>query len=90
MGVFLFQVISHFFLTPSIMRLLSLALIASLLLSPSLFAGTVSGEIGNTPVATTQIQYQSGVRGTCYTMIQNKRTGKLVKRIVAKKYCTKK
>lgn len=72
------------------MKLLSLALIASLLLTPSLFAGTVSGEIGSTPVAKTQIQYQSGVRGTCYTMIKNQRTGKLVKRLVAKKYCTKK
>ena len=73
------------------MKFLSLALIASLLITPSLSAATVSGEIG-TPatVVKTQIQYQSGIRGTCYTMIKNKRTGKMVKRIVAKKYCTKK
>ena len=73
------------------MKLLSLALIASLLLTPSLSATTVSGEI-STPMTTTttQIQYQSGIRGTCYTLIRNKLTGKMVKRLVAKKYCTKK
>ena len=71
MGVFLFQVISHFFLTPSIMRLLSLALIASLLLTPSLFAATVSGEIGSkkttTPTTITTpksptIKYYTGIK----------------------------
>ena len=73
------------------MRFLSLTLVASLLITPSLFATTVSGEIGATVTVTpTQIQYQSGIRGTCYTMMQNQRTGKIIKRLVAKKYCAKK
>lgn len=70
---------------------LVLMLIASLLITPALSAATVSGEIG-TPVTVvkTQIQYQSGIRGTCYTLVKNQRTGKMIKRLVAKKYCTKK
>ena len=73
------------------MKLLSLALIASLLIAPTLSAATVSGEIG-TPatVVKTQIQYQSGIRGTCYTLVKNQKTGKMIKRLVAKRYCTKK
>jgi hypothetical protein len=73
------------------MRALILALIASLLLTPALSAATVSGEIGSTPTTTkTQIQYQTGIRGTCYTMIKNQKTGKMIKRNVLKKYCIKK
>jgi ribosomal protein L33 len=64
-----------------------LTLIASLLITPSLSAATVSGEAQPTA---TKTEYFSGVRGTCYTMVKNKRTGKMVKRLVAKKYCAKK
>ena len=73
------------------MKFLSLTLAISLLITPALSAATVSGEIG-TPVTVvkTQIQYQSGIRGTCYTLVKNNLTGKMVKRLVAKRYCTKK
>jgi hypothetical protein len=68
------------------MKLLSLALIASLLIAPALSAATVSGEATRT---VTKIEYLTGIRGTCYTMVKNKRTGKIIKRNVLKKYCTK-
>ena len=73
------------------MKFLSLTLAISLLIAPTLSATTVSGEIG-TPVTvtTTQIQYQSGIRGTCYSLVKNQKTGKMIKRLVAKKYCAKK
>ncbi len=73
------------------MKFLSLTLALSLLITTSLSAATVSGEIG-TPVTVvkTQIQYQSGIRGTCYTLVKNQKTGKMIKRLVAKRYCLKK
>ncbi|MBC7498376.1 hypothetical protein H7170_01910 [Candidatus Gracilibacteria bacterium] len=73
------------------MRSLILLIISTLLITPSLSAATVSGEIG-TPVTVTptQIQYQSGIRGTCSTLVKNQKTGKMIKRLVAKKYCAKK
>ncbi|MBC7503655.1 hypothetical protein H7169_01690 [Candidatus Gracilibacteria bacterium] len=80
------------------MKLLSIALALSLLIFPSLSAATVSGEISGkktvtTPVIVTPksptIKYYTGVKGGCYTLVKNIRTGKMIKRYVNKSFCKK-
>ncbi len=80
---------------PTPMRALILALIASLLLTPSLSAATVSGEIRPKSTTTTSTsktpttKYYTWAKWGCYTLVKNTKTGKNIKRYVNKSFCKK-
>ncbi len=77
------------------MQFLSLTLVLSLLLTPSLFAATVSGEIAtkSTTITSTSknptTKYYTWAKWGCYMLVKNTKTGKSIKRYVNKSLCKK-